>query len=105
RSLSLYLSGARPVVAIARSTTYELPELQAALRQAWTDSGAPASEVRGKRVVLKPNLAGFNPGHPVTTAAEVVEAALIHFKELGAREVVVADEPTFTTDIEGTLTR
>jgi uncharacterized protein (DUF362 family) len=92
------------VVAIAKCPSYDADVL-GALRQGWKDAGRSADEVRGKRVVLKPNLAGFNPGHPVTTAPEVVEAAIKLFRELGAREVVVADGPTFTTDIDGTLTR
>jgi uncharacterized protein (DUF362 family) len=102
RSLQVYLSGVRPVVAISKCPSYQADVL-AALRQAWNAAGRSAAEVRGKSVVLKPNLAGFNPGHPVTTAPEVVEAAIRLFGELGAREVVVADGPTFTTDIDGTL--
>jgi uncharacterized protein (DUF362 family) len=104
RSLWLYVTGARPVVAIARCASYQ-SDVLGALRLAWRDSGRPASEVKGKRVVLKPNLAGFDPGHPVTTAPEVVEAAILLFRELGAAEIVVADGPTFTTDIEGVLAR
>jgi len=104
RSLGLYLSGARPVVAVSRCPSYD-SDVLGSLRQAWRDAGRSQSEVRGKRVVLKPNLAGFNPGHPVTTAPEVVEAAIRLFAELGARDVVVADGPTFTTDIDGTLAR
>ncbi|HXV49763.1 MAG TPA: DUF362 domain-containing protein [Candidatus Binatia bacterium] len=57
-------------------------------------------EVRGKRVVLKPNLVEFDPNGVINTHPAVVEAALDAFKALGAREVIVAEGPGHRRDNE-----
>ncbi len=48
--------------------------------------------VRGKRVLLKPNLVEFEPGSPINTNPVLVHAALEAFRELGA-DVLIGEGP------------
>jgi uncharacterized protein (DUF362 family) len=50
-------------------------------------------DVRGKRVVLKPNMVEFDPDYVINTHPLVVEAALEAFRSLGAAEVRLAEGP------------
>ncbi len=50
-------------------------------------------DVRGKRVVLKPNLVEFDPGTSINTHPMMVHAALEGFRALGAAEVRIAEGP------------
>jgi len=50
-------------------------------------------DVRGKRVLLKPNLVEFDPEAPVNTNPLFVCAALEAFRALGASEVRIAEGP------------
>ncbi len=50
-------------------------------------------EVRGKRVVLKPNLVEFDPSTTINTHPLVVHAAMEAFREAGAAEVRIAEGP------------
>ncbi len=50
-------------------------------------------DVRGKRVVLKPNLVEFDPGTTVNTHPMVVHAALEAFRADGAADVRIAEGP------------
>src|SRR5215475_1320377 len=61
-------------------------------------------EVRGKRVLLKPNLVEFDPNGVINTHAALIEAAVDAFKVLGAREVIVAEGPGHRRDNEYLLT-
>ncbi|HXM45452.1 MAG TPA: DUF362 domain-containing protein [Bryobacteraceae bacterium] len=49
-------------------------------------------DVRGKRVLLKPNLVEFEPGSPINTHPLLVHAALEAFRELGA-DVMIGEGP------------
>jgi uncharacterized protein (DUF362 family) len=49
--------------------------------------------VKGKRVVLKPNLVEFDPGRAINTHPALVHAAFEAFRSLGAAEVRVAEGP------------
>src|SRR5579871_1653677 len=49
--------------------------------------------VRGKRVVLKPNLVEFDPGKSINTHPAVVRAAAEAFRSLGAADVRIAEGP------------
>ncbi len=49
--------------------------------------------VRGKRVVLKPNLVEFEPGSSINTHPMVVHAALEAFRAMGAADVRIAEGP------------
>jgi uncharacterized protein (DUF362 family) len=50
-------------------------------------------DVRGKRVVLKPNLVEFDPGTTINTHPLMVHAALEAFRSLGAAGVRIAEGP------------
>jgi uncharacterized protein (DUF362 family) len=50
-------------------------------------------EVRGKRVVIKPNLVEFDPGTTINTHPMLVHAALEGFRALGAADVRIAEGP------------
>jgi uncharacterized protein (DUF362 family) len=61
-------------------------------------------DVKGKRIVLKPNLVEFDPKGVINTDPAVIEAAIGSFRSLGAREVVVAEGPGHRRDSEYLLT-
>jgi uncharacterized protein (DUF362 family) len=50
-------------------------------------------DVRGKRVVIKPNLVEFDPGTTINTHPMLVHATLEGFRALGASEVRIAEGP------------
>jgi uncharacterized protein (DUF362 family) len=56
--------------------------------------------VRGKRVVLKPNLVEYDPRGVINTHPAVIHAAIEAFRKLGAAEVVVAEGPGHRRDNE-----
>jgi uncharacterized protein (DUF362 family) len=49
--------------------------------------------VRGKRILLKPNLVEFSPDAPINTNPVVVSAAVDAFYSLGAQSVRIAEGP------------
>ena len=49
--------------------------------------------LRGKRILLKPNLVEFEPGSSINTNPLLVHAAFEAFRELGAAEVHIAEGP------------
>jgi uncharacterized protein (DUF362 family) len=59
-----------------------------------------APEVRGRRVVLKPNYVEFDPRGAINTHPRVVEAAVLAFLKLGAAEVIVAEGAGHRRDTE-----
>ena len=61
-------------------------------------------DLKGKRIVLKPNLVEFDPNGVINTHPAVIEAAIGSFRSLGAREVVVAEGPGHRRDSEYLLT-
>jgi uncharacterized protein (DUF362 family) len=60
-------------------------------------------QVRGGRVVLKPNMVDYYSGHPLSTHPAVIAAAIAVFRQLGAREVIVGDGPAHNRDTEMVL--
>ena len=54
--------------------------------------------VKGKRILLKPNLVEFSPAAPVNTNVAVVAAALEAFERLGAEEVRIGEGPGHRRD-------
>jgi uncharacterized protein (DUF362 family) len=54
--------------------------------------------VRGRRVVLKPNLVEFDPRGVINTHPALVAATVRSFRRMGAREVVVAEGPGHRRD-------
>jgi uncharacterized protein (DUF362 family) len=57
-------------------------------------------DLKGKVVLLKPNLVEFDPNGVINTNPLVVEAAIDSFKSFGAREVIVAEGPGHRRDNE-----
>lgn len=57
-------------------------------------------DVRGKRVLLKPNLVEYEPGTVINTHPRVVVGAAIAMRRAGASEVTVAEGPGHRRDLE-----
>src|SRR6516164_4938707 len=55
-------------------------------------------DVRGKTVVLKPNLVDYTPGNAINTHPLLVLAAAESFRRLGAKSVLVAEGPGHQRD-------
>ena len=85
----------RSRVALAACPAYD-SDVLAALRTAWQNAQMP--DLRGARVVLKPNLVDFLDGHPTYTHPRVVQAMIHLAREQGARQVTVAEGTTFRRD-------
>ena len=76
-------------VSIYRAATYS-EELYDLVRRIIADH---ALDVRGKRVVLKPNLVEFDAHTVINTNPKLVHAALEAFRAAGAAEVRIAEGP------------
>ena len=61
--------------------------------------------VRGKTVVLKPNLVDYIPGNAINTHPLLVLAAAESFRRLGAKSVVVAEGPGHQRDTQLVLSQ
>src|SRR5262245_49762822 len=57
-------------------------------------------DVRGKSVLLKPNIVEYIPGRPVNTDAQLIGAAAEAFLRLGAASVIVAEGPGHHRDTD-----
>ena len=57
-------------------------------------------EVKGKKILLKPNLVEFDPKGVINTHPAVIEAAIDSFRSLGAAQVIVAEGPGHRRDNE-----
>jgi uncharacterized protein (DUF362 family) len=62
-------------------------------------------DVRGKTVVLKPNLVDYLPGDAINTHPTLVLAAVEAFRRLGAKSVVVAEGPGHQRDTQLVLSQ
>ena len=82
-------------VAVLPVTAYDQPLKDVILR----GIKLCALQVKGKRVVLKPNLVEFDPKGVINTNPAVIEAAIDAFRTLGA-EVLVAEGPGHRRDNE-----
>ena len=88
----------RSSVAIVPAPTYDEAGLLEAVR-----SGLALFDeldVRGRRVVLKPNLVEFDPAAVINTHPALIAATVEAFRLGGAREVVVAEGPGHRRDNE-----
>jgi uncharacterized protein (DUF362 family) len=95
-----YRRPANSRVAILQARSYDLPLKEVILR----GLGLFRLDVRGKTIVLKPNLVEFDPHGVINTHPAVVAATVESFRSLGAREVVVAEGPGHRRDNEYLLT-
>jgi uncharacterized protein (DUF362 family) len=89
-----YAKRARSQVAVLRAGAYDglLDEI---VRRGVELCALP---VRGRRVVLKPNMVEFDPRGVINTSPALVAAAARVFRSLDAREVVVAEGPGHRRD-------
>ena len=62
-------------------------------------------DVRGKQVVLKPNLVDYAPGDAINTHPRLLLAAAESFRRMGAKSVVVAEGPGHQRDTELVLSQ
>jgi uncharacterized protein (DUF362 family) len=90
-------------VALVPCPDYGPETLAAALRTGWR-SGRPP-DVRGKRVVLKPNMVDVSPDRPIHTDPRLVEAIVVHLADLGAREIILAEGTSHNRDAEDLFRR
>jgi uncharacterized protein (DUF362 family) len=83
-----------PMVSIVRQPGYtqDLYETVRRMLDVHIKSGSNLN-VRGKSVVLKPNLVEFEPGSVINTNPVLVHAALEAFKAMGASSVRIAEGP------------
>lgn len=62
-------------------------------------------DVRGRHVLLKPNLVEYEPGSAINTDARVIVGAAIAMRRAGAASVVVGEGPGHRRDMEYLTTR
>ena len=91
----------RPVsrVAIRRVTSYQ-SDLSAVLGETLREFDLP---IRGKTVLLKPNLVGFDPLHVMNAHPAVIAAAREVLLGMGASIVLIGDGPALERDTEAVL--
>ncbi len=85
-------------VHVAPCPSYDPKRLLDSIRSGWRSTRPP--EVIGKRVIIKPNIADFLDDRPIHTDPRLVEALIVHLRELGAREIVLAEGPPQNRDTE-----
>ena len=86
-------------VAIRRVANYEA-DLAAVLFETLSEFDLP---VRGKTILLKPNLVGLDPLGMMNTHPAVIAAARESFLRLGAAQVLVGDGPAMDRDTQAVL--
>jgi len=86
-------------VAIRRVSNYQA-DLSSVLFETLREFDLP---VRGKTVLLKPNLVGLDPLGMMNTHPAVIAAARESFLRLGATEVMVGDGPAMDRDTQAVL--
>jgi uncharacterized protein (DUF362 family) len=87
-------AGPKPQVSISRVSSYD-QSIYETVRRILT---AHKLDVRGKRIVLKPNLVEFDAAAPINTHPMVVHAALEAFVAMGAADVCIAEGPGHRRD-------
>ncbi len=86
--------GIRSPVAVVKAANYEA-DLTGQIARGIAECGL---NVRGKRVLLKPNLVEFDSATCINTDARVVAAAVEVFERLGASEVSIGEGPGHRRD-------
>ena len=97
---SAYRKPEHSQVAILEAKSYDSPLQDIILRGLKLFS----INVKGKTVVLKPNLVEYDPAGVINTHPAVIAAAIDAFRRLDAREVIVAEGPGHRRDNEYLLT-
>ena len=88
--------GESAVVALAKGNSYH-DDLLNILNQVWIQADLP--QVRGLKILVKPNLVDSVNEATSTTAPEMIAAVANLLIQNGAREVVIADGPAFRRDV------
>jgi len=88
------IGGPKSDVAVLKASTYS----QDLVRPMLDGIRACGLEVRGKNVLLKPNLVEFDRSTAINTDAAVVAAAYDAFRQLGAASVVIGEGPGHRRD-------
>ncbi len=91
-------SGPLLPVALIPCPDYDPGRLLEAIRGGWASTRPP--EVRGKRVLIKPNMVDVSADRPIHTDARLVEALILHLGDLGAREIILAEGTSHNRDSE-----
>src|SRR5450631_819772 len=86
-------------VVIRRVNSYQA-DLAAILYESIKEFDLP---VRGKTVLLKPNLVGLDPLGVINTHPAVIAAARECFLSMGAAQVLIGDGPALDRDTEAIL--
>jgi uncharacterized protein (DUF362 family) len=90
-------------VALVPCPDYAPETLAAAIREGWRSSRPP--DVRGKRVVLKPNMVDVSATRPIHTDPRLLEALVLHLATQGAAEIVLAEGTSHNRDSEDLFRR
>jgi uncharacterized protein (DUF362 family) len=85
-------------VGLIKCADYSPVNLLEAIRAGWRMTRPP--DVRGKKIVIKPNIADFSPDRPIHTDPLLIEALVVHLKDLGARTIILAEGPAHNRDTE-----
>ncbi len=81
-------------VIITRCQAYDADRILSLLRENAPSVGLTEAAIRGKKVVVKPNLLlAYRPEKAATTHPAVMEAVVLLAKELGAASVTIAESP------------
>ena len=88
-------AGRPPLVSLHKVTDYRGDVLSDLIRRILVEHRV---EIRGKRVLLKPNLVEYDPGAPINTNPVLVRAASEAFRGLGAAQVSIAEGPGHRRD-------
>ena len=91
----------RSRVAVLRAASYDR-DLEAVVVDGLRQVGA---DVRGKTVLLKPNLVEFDPSTAINTDPRLVAATVLAFRRLGAASVTVGEGPGHRRDTEYVVSR
>ena len=81
-------------VAVVKAASYS-DDLESRMLEGIRECGL---DVRGKRVLLKPNLVEFDPATCINTNVAMIAAALDVFQSLGAAEVLIGEGPGHRRD-------
>lgn len=92
----------RSTVAIIRCPSYEC-DLFKAIKAELGQMKLP--DLKGKKVVIKPNMVEFQPEKPVCTNPTAIKAAVELADYLGAREIVIGEGPGHMRDTEFLLSQ
>ncbi len=87
-------------VALAACSSYDA-DVFASVRAVWQSAGLP--DLRGLRVVLKPNLVDIVDDYPSYTHPAVVRAMIQFAREQGAQSITVEEGPSFRRDAQAIL--